>query len=261
MFKDLLNPKRLIFTLILGAVIAGGINITSIASDHDDGEVNQHSLALTDLYVFRDSESPAAGSSDDIIFIMNSHPRSLPTVQNFFSSTARYEFHVTRVTDANKAVKPTGTKDITFRFEFGAPATDNTQTMTVTAVIDGTASAATTDTGGAALKTTTHAAGAAANNTVQTVSLAGQNVTVFAGLREDPFFFDVKAYFAVRAGIAAAPDTPTLSPNFNGVGSAEDFAKGYNVNAIVMKVPKALLNGGSATVNTFDVWETISVPN
>jgi hypothetical protein len=38
-----------------------------------------------------------------------------------------------------------------------------------------------------------------------------------------------------------------------------DFAKGYNVNAIVVSVPVSFLaNGTGAT--TFDVWETISLP-
>ncbi len=81
---------------------------------------------------------------------------------------------------------------------------------------------------------------------------------MFAGLKEDPFFFDVEQYFKVRAGIAA---TDTVAVNFgtSTAANATDFTAGYNVNAIVARVPLAFLKNGH-TETSFDVWETISVP-
>jgi hypothetical protein len=78
---------------------------------------------------------------------------------------------------------------------------------------------------------------------------------VFAGLREDPFFFDVEQYFRVRAGARGlGPAAGFRSPD-----KAIDFAKGYNVNAIALRVPIKFLQG-STSAKTFDVWQTISVP-
>jgi hypothetical protein len=65
---------------------------------------------------------------------------------------------------------------------------------------------------------------------------------IFAGLREDPFFFDVQQFFKVRAGAAG------LGPkeSFQSRSEAEDFAKEYNVNSIVVRLPLAVIEGALA---------------
>ena len=84
----------------------------------------------------------------------------------------------------------------------------------------------------------------------------GHAVTAFAGLREDPFFFDVEQYFKVRSG-AATQDYVTFTDD----ASKKDFTDGYNVLSIVLKVPRALLaapdKGVAGTATRFDVWETV----
>jgi Domain of unknown function (DUF4331) len=45
---------------------------------------------------------------------------------------------------------------------------------------------------------------------------------------------------------------------FRPTNQAIDFAKGYNVNSIVVKIPRSSL-AGYTNATTFDVWETISV--
>jgi hypothetical protein len=52
------------------------------------------------------------------------------------------------------------------------------------------------------------------------------------------------------------PDVPGFRPPER----ALDFTKDYNVNSIVVRVPRSFLQG-STSVKTFDVWETISVKN
>ncbi len=90
---------------------------------------------------------------------------------------------------------------------------------------------------------------------VRKVSLGGENLTVFAGLREDPFFFDVEQFFRVRAGAAGiGPAAKFRSPE-----KAVDFTNGYNVNTIAVRVPKKFLQGQS-NAKVFDVWTTVSVP-
>lgn len=65
-------------------------------------------------------------------------------------------------------------------------------------------------------------------------------IKVFAGPRDDPFFFDLGAYQAVLGGTASS---------FNNPGT--DTFAGTNVMALVVEVPKSQL--GSGTIN---IWAT-----
>lgn len=235
--------------LLLGLTLLIGVSASNIkASDHDDGEteIKSRHLNLTDLFVFREKDqNPGAGS--DLVFIMNTNPRSLARQQYYFSTIARYEFNVTRVTDNNAT--PTGKPNVVLRFEFGPPNGTGQQDIKVTAIRDGVTSVSTTS-----LRTTP--VYGAPPPIVNQVSLGGSTLSVFAGLREDPFFFDVEQFFRVRAGaLGLGPKVGFRPPN-----TAVDFTKGYNVNAIAVRVPvKFLLSAASQRVRTFDVWQTISV--
>ncbi len=219
------------------------------ASDHDDGEVDTkgRNLNLTDLFVFRERDQNSNASANNLVFIMNTNPRSLPRQQYYFSTRARYEFNVTRVT--NNDATPTGEPDVTLRFEFGNPGGNDQQQIRVTAIRNGRAI------GNATGTTTPLRSNPGAAPTLNQVSLGGTNLAVFAGLREDPFFFDVTQFFRVRAGLRnIGPDV-----GFRGRNTAVDFTQNYNVNAIAVRVPIQFLQG-SSDATTFDVWETISVP-
>jgi hypothetical protein len=65
---------------------------------------------------------------------------------------------------------------------------------------------------------------------------------VFAGVRDDPFFFDLVQFNRVVSGAATS---------FNDPG-ADTFA-GFNVLAIVIELPKSVLGD-----NTLGVWGTTS---
>ena len=263
-----------LFVFVSLGIASTGLYVrTGNASDHDDGENDQKSRALnlTDHFVFREGDQKSGASTSNLIFIQNSNPRSLPQQQYFFSKTARYEFHVTRVTDKTKS--PSGGDDVIFRFEFGAnDATTLKQVITFSIVKDGSVvgSSSSTDAGTDALTTnfTNSAAGTVTSNAI---TLAGGTFTYFAGLREDPFFFDVERFFEVRSyliGTYVNSTSPSLAAAcaaggaggvFNPSSCAPDFTKGYNVNSIVLRVPIAFLQSGS-TETTFDTWSTISVP-
>ncbi len=226
------------------------------ASDHDDGEnnVKARALNLTDLYVFREGDQ--TGNDPDnanLIFIMNTNPRSVARQQYYFSTLGQYDFHVTRQSGPNEMVS--GADDVILRFQFGAPDGANQQAITVTAIVGGVSSTTSATTGGGAILTTALGSPDPAP-ILNEISLAGATLTVFSGLREDPFFFDVEQYFRVRAGALG------LGPavGFRPPAEAVDFASGYNVNAIVVRVPQAFLEG-SSSASTFDVWETISIPD
>lgn len=215
------------------------------ASDHDDGEVDTkgRNVNLTDLYVFREQDQQPTAKPDDLVFVMNTNPRSVARQQYFFSPNAQYNFKVTRVTDNNAA--PTGKEDVTLQFTFGAPK-QGTQSFTLTAIQGGGSQKV------SGLSTTPIGKQPVVNN----ASIGGKSLQVFAGLREDPFFFDVEQFFRVRAG--ALGIGPAVS--FRPASTALDFAKGYNVNTIVVRVPRSFLQG-SSTATTFDVWETIATRN
>jgi hypothetical protein len=71
------------------------------------------------------------------------------------------------------------------------------------------------------------------------IGIGDNGVKVFAGPRDDPFFFDLVQFRKVIAGQASA---------FNNPGS--DTFAGTNVMALVVEVPKSLL-GSNGTIN---VW-------
>ena len=242
-FKKISALGGLILAIGIGAVVLPQYAKTS---DHDDGEVDTkgRNLNLTDLYVFREIDQNPQASSGDLVFIMNTNPRSVARQQYYFSPKARYEFNISR--SASNDTTPTGKPDVILRFEFGQPNFSGQQEIKVTTLRDGVTSRTATAT------TTTIAT--ASNPTVRQVSVGETTLGVFAGLREDPFVFDVEQYFRVRAG--ALKIGPAVG--FRPPSTAVDFAKGYNVNAIAVRVPIKFLQGAS-TATTFDVWQTISV--
>src|SRR5262249_3527552 len=183
-----------------------------VASNHDDGEIDLKGKALhtTDLFAFREQDQNPSAAADDVVFIVNVNPRSLARQEYYFATGAQYDIHVSRVGD--KDATPTGKTDALFRFEFGAPAKDGSQSIKLTTIRDGI-----TGNPPGTLRTTPLAAGAA-----PIVNRAGA-LSVFAGLREDPFFFDVEQFFRVRAGaLGMGPKVGFRSPGY-------DFTAGYNV--------------------------------
>jgi Domain of unknown function (DUF4331) len=241
-------------SLILGGISIGIIlGATSLprylmASDHDDGEVDTkgRNLNLTDLYAFREKDQNPNAADGDLVLVMNTNPRSVARQQYYFSTNARYEFKLTRVAD--KEATPTGQEDITLRFEFAPPTDRQQQQIKFTVIKDGKDGKEVSATN---LQTTP------LNSETPIVNQLGNNnskLAVFAGLREDPFFFDVEQFFRVRAGALGIGPAVGFRP----ADQALDFAKGYNVNTIAVRIPQKFLQGETGS-NIYDIWETISL--
>jgi Domain of unknown function (DUF4331) len=242
-----LNLKK---SLVLGVVsiaallVATGLPKALVASDHDDGEVDTkgRNLNLTDLYAFREKDQNPNAKDGDLVLTMNTNPRSVARQQYFFSTNARYEFKLTRVAD--KEATPTGQEDVTLRFEFSAPNDRKQQQIKFTVIKDGKEISAQN------LYTTPL-------NEKPVINRLGSDdskIAVFAGLREDPFFFDVEQFFRVRAGaLGTGPGV-----GFRPANQAIDFAKGYNVNTIAVRIPQQFL-AGQTGAKVYDIWETISL--
>lgn len=226
------------------------------ASDHDDGDIDVRSraLSLTDLYVFREIDQNPAAKSDDLIFVMNTNPRSVARIQYFFSTEARYEFRISRAANVNAPVKTT--PDVTFRLTFSNPTgTPRRQLVTLSMIdADGRTTTISRTSNGRPIATTSLASG---NSPIlNQLNVRGSNVTLFAGLREDPFYFDVEQFFRVRAGLLGRG--PAVG--FRDPATAVDFATGYNVNTVVLRVPRQLLQANTRTT-TFDTWLSLSIPD
>jgi hypothetical protein len=239
--------KVLVLAGISVGLVAGATSLPRylMASDHDDGEADTkaRSLNLTDLYAFREQDQNPNAAPGDLVLVMNTNPRSLARQQYFFSTNARYEFKLTRVAD--KDATPTGQEDITLRFEFAPPNDRNLQQMRFTVIRDGREISASN------LSTTPLNA---EKPIVNQLVANGSRFAVFAGLREDPFFFDVEQFFRVRAGALGIGPAVGFRP----ANQALDFAKGYNVNTIVARIPQKFLQGDTNT-SVYDIWETISL--
>ena len=255
--------------LVAVAIASIGGQEQVVASDHDDGEtqIKARNLNLTDLYVFMEGWQDSTAVGDNMIIILNTNPRSLPRQQYFFNTEALYNIHIGRqagaaATAIDNAV--TGTEDMRFEFQFAAPTAANTQAfeMAVTTFAGGVAQNVTVVPGGVTTAAAPLIGSPNPTPTVNNLNVNGTNLCVFAGLREDPFFFDVEAFFKVRAFLAGQGpgNGGSLAGGFFNADNSTDFAAGYNVNAIVIKVPLAFLQSAASEV-VFDVWSSITVPN
>jgi len=98
------------------------------------------------------------------------------------------------------------------------------------------------------------------------------NMKVFAGIRSEPFFFDLNRFFAILPDRGTPltgaqvetpnPDTPQVNgfrgfPAGSGFDSspAMDFFADLNVLSIIVELPRSMLGGG-----TVHLWETTSLP-
>jgi hypothetical protein len=86
---------------------------------------------------------------------------------------------------------------------------------------------------------------------------------VFAGAREDPFFFDLERFYAIFPDrMTPLTGKPVNTPNPNAPqflswrppGEAQDYLAGLNVLSIIIELPRASLGGG-----VIRLWETTNV--
>ena len=156
---------------------------------------------------------------------MTVNPLTMPGDAPTFDSAGLYQFRI----DNNGDAVP----DVTYNVTFSAADSSGQQTATVKKA---TGSAADTlASSGSALisgKTT-------AGTNAPVVTSSG-NTKLFAGLRDDPFFFDLNAF---KAGLA-----------FRNPGN--NFFKGLNVSGIVLEVPATDFERSGST--SAGVWAVTS---
>ncbi len=249
--------KKILQNAAMAFAISSTVGAAAFASDHDDGITNikTRNRNITDIYAFReDNQTGRSTDGGNLVVIMNSNPRAIGGRQEYFDPHAVYDLNFTKLAAANKNNTPTGSQDLVLRFRFGKPDRYRHQNIKLSAVKNGMDVAADpeiTDQAALYAITTNLAEAKSGRSYLNRFRFQnGARVDVFAGLREDPFFFDVDHFFKVRAGAAG------LGPKvgFRDASAAVDFTVGYNVNTIVVRIPLTMLE-----TPVLDIWGTISV--
>ncbi len=197
--------KSWIWALCAPAALAAGLLLVhdTEAADHLDAPGAQADPAadINDVYVFR-SKDPAAGGTARTVFVMTLVP--LATNTSRFSDKVDYEFRIQENGGSG-----------TFTIKCNADAA-SVQKITCTAP------------GGASKSVEL--------NVVDPGDAANDDIRVFAGLRDDPFFFDLDAFKAVTS-----TGDPTQLIDQQGT----DFFAGKNTLAIVVDVKNSLFGAAS----------------
>ena len=213
------RKKILLTALVAVAVITGGI---IYAADHiDSPNVTSQPSDITDLYVFR------AQDPNNLVFVANTQGLMTPgtTGAAKFDENTVIEFNIDNNSDA--------VEDLVIQCKYDAASNKMKVYGPVAPSETGTRSKLE---GSVSAETVVTAYGA---STV-TTGTGTTGIKVFAGPRDDPFFFDLDQFKKIIAGTA---------PGFNNPGT-DKFA-GTNVLSVVVEVPKALISSPSGKIN---VW-------
>ncbi len=210
------KTKIFIVTISCLAVTAAGI---IFAADHIDAPaVTNKPTDITDVYVFR------AQNPDNMVFIANTQGLLTPgaTADAKFDENTMIEFNIDNNGDnvedlVIQCIAKNGKMKV-----YGPSAPRATGTISYLNINKLSAQVDITKYGQDAI-----------------VGIGDNGVKVFAGPRDDPFFFDLVRFRQVIAGTASS---------FNNPGN--DTFAGTNVMGLAVEVPKTLL-GSTGTIN---VW-------
>lgn len=193
----------------LGGLTSGGV--FSPHADHGDRDIN-------DVYVFEGSNASRT------VLAMTTNPAvNVPSVNPFtyFGTNVRYIINVDR--NGNAAV------DLAYVWRFGAES-GGAQSYTVTRY---------TGSNAASLKQGVVVGWGSTGGTG--IGTAKDGAKVFAGVRSDPFFFDLTGFIGTVFGIGS--DHLSILD-----GTASDFFTALNTNAVVIEVPDAALGATDIAV-------------
>ncbi len=205
--------------MLLTLIIACTAGVYLIAADHiDSPAVTGTGSDITDFYAF---ESPT--NSNNLVFAVNVQGLLAP------SATGAASFDEEVMIEIN--IDNSGTKD-------------NIEDLVIQATFEGgkvrlfgPTAPVNTGTSSQLLTNVTVEADITAYGSSAVIG-ESNGYKVFAGPRDDPFFFDLTAYQAIIGGMATS---------FNNPGT--DTFAGTNVLSLVIEVPKSTL--GSGTINTW----------
>jgi len=201
-------------------VVTGGI---IYAADHIDAPaVTNQTTDITDMYVFR------AADPNNLVFVANTQGLRSP------AQTAALKFDANTLIEFNIDTNGDAIEDLVLQGAYDAATNKMRVYGPVAPSEKGTRSKIE---GSVAAEVAVTAYGAA----TPAIGTSTSGIKVFAGPRDDPFFFDLNQYKAILAGTATS---------FNNPGT--DTFAGTNVLSLVVEVPKTLL--GTVTGGKVNVW-------
>lgn len=216
-----MNKKRKTFIVagILAAMIGGGSYVW--ASDHGDAPaVSGKTTDISDLYVFQSPEN-----NNNLVFVGNVQGLLSPEASKTaaFDEKTLLEFKIDTDNDNKEDLVIQCVPKNGKMYVYGPvkPATVGGTTSTINS--DATAEVNITP----------------YTSSTPTVATSSKGIKVFAGPRDDPFFFDLPQYLKIVSGQATSYNNP-----------GTDALAGTNVLSVVVELPKSLLGTG----NSINVW-------
>lgn len=225
------------FPVVLALVVSPAL----YAADHLDGPgvLTDPAADITDVFAW------TAADGQHLNLIMDVFP--VATTASKFSDTVQYVFHTASTTALGTAA--TSTEDVVCTF-------DAAQTISCWAGTEYVTGNANAEAG---------------------IASTSGKLRVFAGLRDDPFFFNLGGFKDVLADVqGAAPSLqfdaagcPSVSAGVSaalirdlthtshGSAPAVDFFSGFNVLAIVLQLDLSIVNKGGPVVS---VWGSTNRP-
>ena len=223
------KPIRLLGITALTA-LAGIAAFHAVASDHADTQevVSNPATDISDVFMFPSPENP-----NNVVLAMNVRP----LIASGQSASARFD------------------PDVLYQFKFDLNK-DGREDRVIQVMFEGTGATQTVKVAGPVTPLNVGTVNNALNpypTTGETgkVFSPSSGMKVFAGPREDPFFFDLEQFFTilpdrgVPSGLTQPPPDPNqpMATSWRPPGQAVDFLSngGYNVLSIVIELPKSAL--------------------
>ena len=204
--------------IVLGLSLVAISGLVFMAADHADAPaVTGNANDITDVYAFQGQDT------NNMVFVINTQGLLTP------GASATAMFNENTLIELNIDTNADNVEDLVIQairkndnMYFFGPVAPGTTGVTST------------------IKTTAAAGNVEITKYGSTPIIGTSNgMKFFAGLRDDPFFFDLNQFKKILAGTATGFSSP----------GTDSFA-GTNVLATIIEVPKSLL-GASATIN---VW-------
>lgn len=225
------------FSVVLALLLSPAL----YAADHLDGPgvLTDPAADITDVFAW------TAADGQHLNLVMDVFPAASASAK--FSNTVQYVFHTSSATAFGAAA--TSTEDIVCTFD----ATQIISCWAGTEYVNGNA------------------------NVAAGIASTSGKLRVFAGLRDDPFFFNLNGFKDTVAAVKNAASSLTfdaagcpsinastsaalvnlLTHTQNGSAPAADFFSGFNVLAIVLQVDLSIVNKGGPVVS---VWGSTNRP-
>lgn len=225
------TTKRFAALTGVGLALAAGLGAVQKARGSDHADTPQIAASpgsdLTDVFIY-----PSPTDPNKVVLTMCVSPLIPTGGTRTFDPNVLYQFKIDNTGDK--------VEDLVIQARFEG--NDASQKV----LIAGPVAPARTGTLGEALPTYS------VTGTLNTPFAPTSGMQVFAGVREDPFFFDLEQFFTIlpdRATPISGTAVPLAEANtpkatsWRAPGAAKDFLVGYNVLAIVVELPKSALRG------------------